>query len=48
MMDEPSGKMLNALCVYPDFAGTHIIKHSVDKLPDAFKAMRDAAIKEIK
>lgn len=40
---EPTPAMLSALYVTPDFVGQHIVRHSVDKLPDAYQAMLAAA-----
>lgn len=42
---KPTATMLNALHVLPDFAGSHIIRHSIDKLPEAYAAMLAAAPK---
>lgn len=42
---EPTPEMLMAMRVRPDFCGQHIIKHSVDKLPEAYAAMLAAAPK---
>lgn len=36
---KPTPEMLNALYVTPDFVGSTIIRHSVDKLPEAYGAM---------
>lgn len=40
---EPTPEMLNKLFVLPEFVGTVIVRHSVDKLPDAYAAMLVAA-----
>ena len=40
---EPTREMLSAMYVTPDFCGQHIIRHSVDKLPDAYRAMLAAS-----
>lgn len=40
---KPTPEMLHALYVTPDFVGSTIIRHSVDKLPDAYRAMLAAA-----
>ncbi|UOD28750.1 hypothetical protein INH39_25415 [Massilia violaceinigra] len=40
---EPTNEMLHALHVSPDCIGSAIVKHSVDKLPDAYTAMLAAA-----
>jgi len=40
---KPTPEMLSAMLVFPDFVGTTIIRHSVDKLPGAYRAMLAAA-----
>ncbi len=40
---EATREMLGAMYVTPDFCGRHIIRHSVDKLPEAYRAMLAAS-----